>query len=402
MVEFALVLPILLFLLFGIIEFSRLFYSWIVVENVARVGVRYATTGEYNPAYCVDGPDAGTEACAGDGKADEIDKARIPSIKDEVRRLTIGFPYNESLAQSDEYYYKITICSNKPGEIFVLPEMGGPRYSDCTPEEDPGAPGQRVVVSVDYNFAYIIPLLKGLGPVVHLAAYREGIVEQFRVSRLINIQPTFAVPTVPTNTPLPTATFTATPLPSPTATCAPLFVDIISPGADGVEITDRSQTDFEAVAYDPNIGTNNGDGIFQVHFTLFDPNGNQIHYQSESLVAYCGFGGDHPCSWMPTSEWDALINGTYTLQAEAISYGSCSSTAITTKTFNINNPPTPTPTITLTPSKTPTPTLTPAHATTGTVPSPPDPKTTHVADPRHSPARRRPPALPSMRWRCSS
>ena len=63
MVEFALILPILLLLIFGIMEYSRLFYAWIIIENAARSGVRYAVTGNYNYAYCVDGPDQGGQYC---------------------------------------------------------------------------------------------------------------------------------------------------------------------------------------------------------------------------------------------------------------------------------------------------------------------------------------------------
>jgi len=53
MLEFALVLPIILVVLVGIIEYSRLFYAWLIVENSTRFGVRLASTGEYNPIYCV-------------------------------------------------------------------------------------------------------------------------------------------------------------------------------------------------------------------------------------------------------------------------------------------------------------------------------------------------------------
>ena len=49
LVEFALALPVLLLLIFGIIEFGRLLQAWLALENGARFGVRYATTGEYNP-----------------------------------------------------------------------------------------------------------------------------------------------------------------------------------------------------------------------------------------------------------------------------------------------------------------------------------------------------------------
>ena len=42
MVEFALVLPLLLVLLFGIIDFGWLFYNKIDVNNASREGARYA------------------------------------------------------------------------------------------------------------------------------------------------------------------------------------------------------------------------------------------------------------------------------------------------------------------------------------------------------------------------
>ena len=54
MVEFALVLPLLLMLIFGIIEFGRIFQAWLSVQNSARFAVRYAVTGQYNPNYCND------------------------------------------------------------------------------------------------------------------------------------------------------------------------------------------------------------------------------------------------------------------------------------------------------------------------------------------------------------
>ncbi len=46
--EFALSLPILLLLLFGIIEFGRLFQAWVTIQNSARTAARYAVTGGYN------------------------------------------------------------------------------------------------------------------------------------------------------------------------------------------------------------------------------------------------------------------------------------------------------------------------------------------------------------------
>jgi len=52
MLEFALALPILLLLIFGIIEFGRLLQAWLALENGARFGVRFAVTGSFDPNYC--------------------------------------------------------------------------------------------------------------------------------------------------------------------------------------------------------------------------------------------------------------------------------------------------------------------------------------------------------------
>ncbi len=52
LLEFALALPVLLVLLFAIIEFGRLMQAWMAIQNAARFGVRYAVTGEYDELYC--------------------------------------------------------------------------------------------------------------------------------------------------------------------------------------------------------------------------------------------------------------------------------------------------------------------------------------------------------------
>jgi TadE-like protein len=52
LVEFALILPVLLLVIFGIIEFARLLAAWLAVEEAARLSVRYAVTGGFDPQYC--------------------------------------------------------------------------------------------------------------------------------------------------------------------------------------------------------------------------------------------------------------------------------------------------------------------------------------------------------------
>ena len=45
MVELALILPIIILILFGILEFGRIFYSYIVITNAAREGARAGAVG---------------------------------------------------------------------------------------------------------------------------------------------------------------------------------------------------------------------------------------------------------------------------------------------------------------------------------------------------------------------
>src|SRR4051794_5621235 len=55
LVEFALTLPILLLLMFGIIEFGRIFQAWVTIQNAARAAARYAVTGKYDTNVFPDG-----------------------------------------------------------------------------------------------------------------------------------------------------------------------------------------------------------------------------------------------------------------------------------------------------------------------------------------------------------
>lgn len=47
-VEFALVLPVLLLLVMGIFEFGRIFFSYLVISEMAREGARYGVVGHTN------------------------------------------------------------------------------------------------------------------------------------------------------------------------------------------------------------------------------------------------------------------------------------------------------------------------------------------------------------------
>ena len=273
MVEFVLALPILLFVLFGIIEFARMVFAWMAVQNAARFGIRYAVTGEFNDIYCVQAggylgathvnadvfggdpqdchiPDAYPGVDSNDLERDLIDLARLYSIQDATLgggtglwlRPNVSGNYEQYLANHDEAFiglpdekgfYHITICSNR-GQYSMDSNYSIPLCKDLNPSvfwlmDDAGGPGDRVKVRVVHQHPLFLPLLSNLWPSVTLTAERDGIVEKFRASRVIGVSgPILSAPTwtqTPTITNTPTLTFTPSITPTQTPSATPIPVD---------------------------------------------------------------------------------------------------------------------------------------------------------------------------------
>jgi hypothetical protein len=428
MLEFALVLPVLLLILIGVIEFARLFYAWIIIENATRFGIRYAITGNYNPDYCADIDSPADGACDGVSEDIEVDGARIPSIEDEVRNIIIGLHFDEAIGEPDNDYLNITVCSNKPGTSFTRPQMGRPVYADCQPQEDAALPGQRVVVAADYNFTFIVLPVFGIEPdMIHLASYREGFVENFRVSRVINtpIPLNFTPPPTKTNTPTvtssptdtltPTATFTGTPTPTftltPTASLTPSATSTASrtptitftptrtrtptntpmPSCSNIVIT---RTRFNSDNFEVRVQNNNDATAYLTSVTLTwntayvppmyfnEAYFNGVTYYTTdqttspitTAVPSIPMGGDGV-----VADWIADFNsqtfaGLYTasLTFNYPGFGNCvlsDDAAIYTNTPTQTYTPTRTPTITRTPTRTLSPTITQTPTRTPTSPT---------------------------------
>ena len=165
MVEFMLVLPVMLVVLFVIIELARLLHAWLAVENGARFGVRYAVTGEYDPAYC-----AGFPGGVCDEQAEQ-DAARIPSIKDVATSGAAGILRDPAVMADDAPgFFKVTVCSNRSGVVYFAPDPDNHIPADCQANEDPGGPGDRVIVTVDFDHPIIVPIISQWWPYVHLSA----------------------------------------------------------------------------------------------------------------------------------------------------------------------------------------------------------------------------------------
>ncbi len=394
LVEFALILPALLLALFTIIEVARAFQAWLTVQNAARFGMRYAVTGEFDPANCIDLDFPADGACLGTSRRAEEDASRLQSIYDVATHAGVGLLRDPTAVWNEPGYYHVTVCSSRPGNVFfpMVRRDGGPGHeSECRPADDPGSPDlgvTRVLVAVTYEHPIIMPILSSIAPSLTLHAERTGILEQFRVSRVIGLPPDITLPSAtpsdvptpsdtptpsetPTNTPTPTPSESATPSetptasktptpsltptisPTPTNTKPPVHIAIIVPPVSGATLFFIAESAFEAEAWDPDIGTSNGDGIDYVRLWLYSPSMALLSVNDQFSPRYCIYNGTIVCNQMPGGAWNALANGTYTLYAMAWANDGRTS-ALVSKTFVINRP-TPTPTKTATPTKTYTP-----------------------------------------------
>ncbi|MBI4772289.1 MAG: pilus assembly protein [Chloroflexi bacterium] len=168
----------------------------------------------------------------------------------------------------------------------------------------------------------------------------------------------------PTPTASPTVTLTPTPSPPPTAstTQAPPVVGIPQPVASGCY--DAILPGW-AVAYDPDVGTTDGDGIANVRFVIEGPGGQgTVHDHTEYQSNYCAFGGnafgcsDSPNENLADGAWSdtgqTVVNGLHTLTVIATDNQSQQTTAAVNFTVCLPATGTPTATPTLTPTPTPT------------------------------------------------
>ena len=222
LVEFALVLPLLLLIIFVILEFARLFQAWLVIENVARTAARFAVTGGYNDVYCPGG------VCVADT---EVDDARTQTIRDVAYSSAAGIQRDDrppAVTRNNRSFYRVVICGAGSKENIGWDEKGivtGAGYPQCvnfdtgTEAEFPGAPGQRVLIYVEFDHPLITPL-RAIADWVPLTARHEMVVENFRAVRIAGVPPTVIVPS-PTPTDTPTPSLTPTPSNTPTPTNSP-------------------------------------------------------------------------------------------------------------------------------------------------------------------------------------
>jgi hypothetical protein len=228
LVEFALILPVMLLLIFVIIELARLLHAWLSVENAARFAIRYAVTSEYDGSHCLNGADAKGNCIV----EDDIPVARILSIDDVAYSGAPGILRNPAAPDwSKNGYFKVTICAlpDVPGNYTPSDQNNWSTdwTAQCTGGDNPGEEGQRIAVTVDFNHPLITPVLSGLWPQMHLTSRRDGIVETFRTVRYVGSGSFEAAAPIYSETPTPTPSDTPTPTetasPTPTPDCSLIY-----------------------------------------------------------------------------------------------------------------------------------------------------------------------------------
>jgi hypothetical protein len=116
--------------------------------------------------------------------------------------------------------------------------------------EDPGEPGDRIVVVTEFNHPLILPILNSLWPQLRLTSMREAIVETYFVPPPVGTPPPYDSPTPrPTNTPGPTHTQPAVATSTPTMTSYDPRCDLVWISGTTGSVTGR-YIRFEVRAYD--------------------------------------------------------------------------------------------------------------------------------------------------------
>jgi hypothetical protein len=345
LVEFALIVTVLLMMIFLIIESARIMWGWNSVQNAAREGARYATTGQFDGPNCAVSNLSKFSGLCGD--------LRAASIISVTHKGLSGLPIDEtSTTFEDDNYYDIQI-------------WGVDTNSQLQPNTG-GSPGNPVVVRVTYRVPIITPFFRPIvrsiplyGQVTmtnesfgQLGGSNQGTGVAPELPPLPTPGPTETPTPSPTHTPSPTVGATATPTDTPTNT--PTATPVVCPiEFEGFVVEDADTLDDDFVFVTGDVGTT---------VTIIDLTSGAVLGSDIMLSA-----GGHSCPGfadfgIPAPPLPDLIGG-HVLLAQS-SDGSFDTTIV------VANTPTPTPTDTPVPTSTPTNTLTPSPTFTPTPTSP--------------------------------
>ncbi|MEO8285362.1 MAG: TadE/TadG family type IV pilus assembly protein [Chloroflexota bacterium] len=247
LVEFALIAPLLLLIIFGIIDIARLVQAQVTVSNSARQAVRWAVTGQRER----------------DGRNNNI--PRDISISRIAVESLGGLPLDASVDDPSAFgFYRVR----------VLPDGTGA-------EPAGGKPNQYVQVDVFYNVQLLTPLVNAILPRVLVHGYERSVNEEW--GAVTN----FDHANLP---PLPTPPPTWTPYMSPTPTMTP------TPGLVIASYYSRriTGTGAQPLYVEVNVTDNLGNLITDatVNVTAVDisgvPSTGTLAHMTSNLYGACG------------------------------------------------------------------------------------------------------------------
>jgi len=141
LVEFALLTPLLVILIFGFVDVSRIYQAWVTIEGAAREGARYGVTGR--------------EDCA---------------IAADNRLSCIQYAATQR-AQA--------LTNNDTDLVVTVRSWDYPAYADPAVEGSPGVQCDALEVQVDYDFTPSTPLASTIFGAVHLVGSARLVNEPF-------------------------------------------------------------------------------------------------------------------------------------------------------------------------------------------------------------------------------
>jgi hypothetical protein len=165
--EFALILPLLLLLLLGIIEGARIIWAYVQVQNAAREAARYAVSGQ--PWRRADHPED-CNSVTGDSLGEPWtcdDSERVARVKD------IAFSYGAGLGVDVEAGRNDTTSGSAPEfaaydstpKAFGVLVKGQRSATDADGEANyAGKPGLNVLVQLYYNVEILDPIYRAIIP----------------------------------------------------------------------------------------------------------------------------------------------------------------------------------------------------------------------------------------------
>jgi Flp pilus assembly protein TadG len=131
-VEFSLVIPILMLLALGIVDFGMGFKSYVELTNATREGARYAVVGNPAGAYPTD--------CTGSDRGNVI--SRVCKSADltiaDMQNVSVTFPNGHTSGNSVvvQAHYRYNLITPLSSFITLVSGGGFPGYFDLSSKSD--------------------------------------------------------------------------------------------------------------------------------------------------------------------------------------------------------------------------------------------------------------------------